>query len=111
MQVKILQADIEIPEHQLIRLNQTLQMQLGRYTQIIERVIASFEKDVDQFGQKIIRCSIEIEFLPKGLASTSTTATAIEDAFYNCVSRAKRQIDRQRHDIRNRTLINTDFQQ
>ncbi len=102
MQVKIVQADIEIPEPQLIRLNQTLQMQLGRYTQIIERVIASFEQDLDQFGQKTIRCSIEIELLPKGLASTSTTATTIDDAFYNCIRRAKRQIDRQRRDIRDR---------
>ena len=109
MQVKIVQPDVKISGSQLIRLNQTLQMQLGRYTQLIESVNALFEKDVDQFGQKIIRCSIEIALLPKGLASTSTTATAIEDAFYNSISRAKRQIERQRRGSRDRSRKNTGF--
>jgi len=109
MQLKIVQPDVKISGSQLIRLNQTLQMQLGRYTQLIESVNALFEKDVDQFGQTIIRCSIEIALLPKGLASTSTTATAIEDAFYNSISRAKRQIDRQRRGSRDRSHTNTGF--
>jgi ribosome-associated translation inhibitor RaiA len=106
MQLKIVQPDVKISESQLIRLNQTLQMQLGRYTQLIESVKAIFEKDVDQFGQKIFRCSIEIGLLSKGLVSTSTTATAIEDAFYNSTSRAKRQIDRQLRGSRDRSRTN-----
>lgn len=108
MQLKIVQLDMKISESLLIRLHQTLQMQLGRYTQLIENVNALFEKDVDQFGQKIIRCSIEIALLPNGLASTSTTATAIEDAFYNSISRAKRQIDRQSRS-RDRSRTNPNF--
>ncbi len=108
MQLNIVHPDVKISASQLICFNQTLQMQLGRYTQIIENVNALFEKDVDQFGQKIIRCSIEIELLPNSIASTSTTATAIEDAFYNSISRAKRQIDRKRHN-KNRIYTNTRF--
>lgn len=107
MQLKIVQPDVTISGSQLIILNQTLQMQLGRYTQLIESVNALFEKDVDQFGQKVMRCSIKIALLPKGFASTSTTATAIEDAFYNSISRAKRQIDRQRRGSRDRSRTNT----
>ena len=109
MQLKIVQRAVKISGSQLVRLNQTLQMQLGRYTQLIESVNALFEKDVDQFGQKIMRCSIEIALLPKGLASTSTTATAIEDAFYNSISRAKRQIDRQRRGSGDKSRTNTGF--
>jgi hypothetical protein len=37
-----------------------------------------------------------IDLLPDGSTTTSNTAITIEDAFYNSISRAKRQLDRQR---------------
>jgi hypothetical protein len=94
MQLKIVQFDVQISEDQVKRLNETLSMQLGRYTQIIENT--SFKNDIDQFGQKIIQCSVVIDLLPDGSTTTSNTAITIEDAFYNSISRAKRQLDRQR---------------
>jgi|GEM_PF-2831381 protoheme ferro-lyase len=96
MQLKIVQFDVQINEDQVKRLNETLSMQLGRYTQIIEIVNTSFKNAIDQFGQKIIQCSVVIELLPDGSTTTSNTAITIEDAFYNSISRAKRQLDRQR---------------
>jgi hypothetical protein len=96
MQLKIVQFDVKISENQVKCLNETLRMQLGRYTQIIEIVNVLFKNDTDQFGQKIIQCSVVLELLPEGSAETSNTATTIEEAFYNSVSRAKRQLERQR---------------
>lgn len=105
MQLKIVQFEVEISEKQALGLSETVQMQLGRYTQIIELVNVSFKNDLDQFGQKIIRGDIDIDLIPDGKVSTSNTATTIEDAFYNSVSRAKRQLDRQRKN--KNSLFNT----
>jgi hypothetical protein len=94
MQLKIMQLDVKISETQVKCLNETLRMQLGRYTQLIEIVNTCLKNDIDQFGQKIIQCSIVIDLIPEGSVTTSNTATTIEDAFYNSISRAKRQLDR-----------------
>jgi hypothetical protein len=94
MQLKIVQFNVKISENQVKSLNETLRMQLGRYTQLIEIVNTSLKNDIDQFGQKIIQCSIVIDLIPEGSVSASNTATTIEDAFYNSISRAKRQLDR-----------------
>ena len=102
MQLKIVQFEVKISEKQTVRLNETLRMQLGRYTQAIEMVTALFKNDVDQFGQKIIQCTIEIALMPDGKVSKSNVATTMEDAFYNSVSRAKRQLERQRKHRNNR---------
>jgi hypothetical protein len=96
MQLKIVQFDVKISENQVKSLNETLRMQLGRYTQLIEIVNTCFKNDLDQFGQKIIHCSVFIDLIQEGSTTTSNTATTIEDAFYNSISRAKRQLDRVR---------------
>lgn len=45
MHFKIVQLDVEISEAQAEYLNETLRMQLGRYTQAIDLVTVTFCKD------------------------------------------------------------------
>lgn len=100
MQLKITQFEAKISPQQAQDLNDTLFMQLGRYTQIIDLVSTSFKKDIDQFGDQVIHCHVDVSLIPEGITSTSNTATSVENAFYNAISRAKRQLDRQRGGIK-----------
>jgi ribosome-associated translation inhibitor RaiA len=96
MHFKIAQSGVEINEGHTEYVNETLRMQLGRYTQIITSITVNFKDDKDQFGQDIVACDIEIEFINQEPMTASNTATTVEKALYNAVSRAKRQLDRQK---------------
>ncbi|MBF7072644.1 hypothetical protein ISG33_04435 [Glaciecola sp. MH2013] len=96
MHFKIAQYELKIDDHQAQYLDETLRMQLGRYTPVIDLVTVNFKKDKDQFGQAVIHCGIEIDFYSQEKMTASNTATTIEKSLYNAVSRAKRQLDRQR---------------
>lgn len=96
MHFKIVQLDVEISEAQAEYLNETLRMQLGRYTQAIDLVTVTFCKDTDQFGQAVIHCAIDIDNLPEGKTQANNISTTLEMAAYNAASRAKRQLDRHR---------------
>ncbi len=96
MQLKIVQLDVKISEEQVRYMNETLRMQLGRYTQIIELVSVTFSQGIDKFGQSIIKCEVDAELVPSNKISASNTSTRIDDSFYNAISRVKRQLTRLR---------------